>query len=84
MKNSLFLILGAAFGLVLAVLGAFAPSTDSLSANVVARVNGKPISSQDLAFALARLHGDKATSSAERTEALNYLIDQELLVQRGA
>jgi len=83
MKNRLFLGLGAAFGLVLAVCGAIVPSTDSLSANVVARVNGKPILSQDLAFALARLHEDGATSSATHAEALNYLIDQELLVQRG-
>ncbi len=78
--------LGAGIGMVLAVLGALAPSTHpKLSGSVLARVNGKPITRQDLAFALERLYGSRPQkpSPQEHQTALRFLIDQELLIQRG-
>lgn len=70
-------------GLMLSMVGAFAPHSDSLPANVAACVNGKPIFTSELMLALERLYGDDAVAPEQRVETLNYLIDQELLVQRG-
>src|SRR5262245_21467689 len=76
---------GAAIGLLLAVAGALAPTASDFSGNVVARINGKAITLQDVDFALERLTGDRhvAATPEERREALQWLIDQELLIQRG-
>jgi parvulin-like peptidyl-prolyl isomerase len=70
-------------GAVLAAVGALAPSSARLSDGVIARVNGKAITEQELTLALARLGHGTASSPQQRREVLNYLIDQELLVQRG-
>ena len=76
---------GAAVGILLAAAGALVPTASDFSGSVVARVNGKAITSQDLDFALERLAGDShsAATHAERLAALQRLIDQELLIQRG-
>ena len=75
--------LGAALGLLLAAPGAFvAPSAD-LSAHGVARVSGKEIIRHELDLAVARTSGPRATTHAQRRSALEFLIDQELLIQRG-
>lgn len=61
--------------------GAFVRSPQGLSGDVLARVNGKALTVQDLAFALER----SASKSPDRRhrETLDLLIDQELLIQRG-
>jgi hypothetical protein len=77
--------LGAAVGILLAVTGALAPTRGTLPDNVVARVNDKIITRSDLLVAQSRLAADGRVSSAltARPEALHFLIDQELLIQRG-
>src|SRR5712692_2107847 len=76
---------GAAVGILLAAVGALVPTASDFSGSVVARVNGRAITSQDLDFALDRLAGDShsAVTHEERLAALQRLIDQELLIQRG-
>jgi parvulin-like peptidyl-prolyl isomerase len=76
---------GAAVGIFLAAAGALVPTANDFSGNVLARVNGKAVTAQDVDFARGRLSGDgdKAVTSAERLVALRWLIDQELLIQRG-
>src|SRR6266545_4899698 len=76
---------GAAVGILLAVAGALVPTANEFTRNVVARVNGKAITSQDVDFALGRLAGDGhvTVTHEERLETLQRLIDQELLIQRG-
>jgi parvulin-like peptidyl-prolyl isomerase len=76
---------GAVAGVLLAAAGALVPTAADLSGDVVARVNGKAITAQDVDFALGRLSGDgPATVIPEkRVTALQWLIDQELLIQRG-
>src|SRR4030095_1528384 len=76
---------GPAVGILLAVAGALVPTAHEFTGNVVARVNGKAITSQDVDFALGRLAGDGhvAVTHEERLETLQRLIDQELLIQRG-
>lgn len=71
--------LGAALGLGLAVAGAFAVPSAGLSDHVVARVNGTDISRRQL----DRTADPQATPQAQRRQALELLIDQELLIQRG-
>lgn len=77
--------LGAVLGLGLATAGAFSSAKDSLPEAAVARVNGKVITRQALDFALERL-GRKSpalTDSEHRRRALDFLVEQELLIQRG-
>jgi parvulin-like peptidyl-prolyl isomerase len=77
---------GVALGILLAAAGALTPTTRSFSGTVVARVNGKAITSHDLQVALERRasnEGRSAITPEERQEVMNFLIDQELLVQRG-
>lgn len=74
---------GAVIGMVLAAAGALLPPTGNLSGNIVASVNGRAITVQELAFAHQRLVGDHPLPREERLELLNRLIDQELLIQRG-
>lgn len=83
MGKRVLLSVGAALGLVLTVVGALAPTPNILPAGVAAHVNGKPITRAELTLALARMSGGDAASPEQRAETLNYLIDQELLVQRG-
>lgn len=71
--------LGAALGLGLAVAGAFAVPSAGLSDHVVARVNGTDISRRQL----DRTADPQVTPQAQRRQALELLIDQELLIQRG-
>ncbi len=84
-RARLALGVGAAVGILLAVAGALVPTASDFSGSVIARVNGKVITAQDLDFALDRLAGDShhAATHAERLAALQRLIDQELLIQRG-
>ncbi len=74
---------GAAIGILLSVAGALVPATSDFSGHVIARVNEKGISSQDLAFALGRLSNGRPTTHEPRLQVLQHLIDQELLIQRG-
>ena len=71
--------LGAALGLGLAAAGAFAVPSADLADHVVARVNGTDISRRQL----DRTADPQATAQAQRRQALELLIDQELLIQRG-
>lgn len=72
-------------GILFAAAGALVPSAGDFSGNVLAWVNRKAITSQDLELALARRTNDSHVSLTPvvRREVLNFLIDQELLVQRG-
>ena len=83
--TQIILSIGAAVGILLAAAGALVPTASDFSGSVVARVNGKAITSQDLDFALARLAGDSHNTAthAERLAVLQWLIDQELLIQHG-
>jgi parvulin-like peptidyl-prolyl isomerase len=76
---------GAAAGILLAAAGALAPTAEDFAGSVIARVNGKAITSHDLVLALGRLADDGRVSPPPtgRQEALDFLIDQELLIQRG-
>jgi hypothetical protein len=81
LQRRMLLGLGAAVGLLLALSGAFVRSPHDLSGNMLARVNGKAITVQALAFALARSASE--TPNGRQRETLDFLIDQELLIQRG-
>jgi parvulin-like peptidyl-prolyl isomerase len=83
MKTSWLLGIGMVLSAVLAAVGAFRPHCTLPSDGVVARVNCKAITEQELSLALARLGNNTANSPQQRREVLNYMIDQELLVQRG-
>lgn len=61
----------------MAFAGAFVPSAQDISEGVLARVNGIAITERDVALALERSPG------SDLREVLAFLIDQELLVQRG-
>ncbi len=77
------LSVGTAVGVLLATAGALVPTGNDFSGNVLARVNGKAITSQDVEFAFERIAGDTPATQAQRLETLQRLIDQELLIQRG-
>jgi parvulin-like peptidyl-prolyl isomerase len=83
MDNRLILVVGVVGGFVLVAFGALAPALRDLSHDVVARVNGKTITAEELAFALERGGKAEAVTRERRLEVLRQLIDQELLVQRG-
>ena len=76
---------GAVAGILLSAAGALVPTATDFSGNVVARVNGKALTAQDVDFALERLSDDgpAAITSEKQVIALQWLIDQELLIQRG-
>lgn len=74
---------GVAVGFVLAAFGTLAPTFKDLSNGVVARVNGKIITAEELTFALERSGKTGAVTREQRVAVLRQLIDQELLVQRG-
>ncbi|MCS6926395.1 MAG: peptidyl-prolyl cis-trans isomerase [Candidatus Binatia bacterium] len=68
---------GAAVGLVLALAGAFVPSSLTVAEPVLARVNGKAITREEVSVALER------SASKDLRATLAFLVDQELLIQRG-
>ena len=75
--------LGAALGLLVAATGSFVVPATDFSVHGVARVNGKEITRRELDLAVARTLGGRPTTHAQRRSALEFLIDQELLIQRG-
>jgi parvulin-like peptidyl-prolyl isomerase len=83
MNSNILLGVGVAVGLVLAAFGALAPVIEAPETGVVARVNGKSVRAEDLAFALERSGKAESATREQRLEILNQLIDQELLIQRG-
>ncbi len=83
MGTRLLLRVGATLGLVLVAVGAFVPAPRHFPPGTAALVNGTPLPTSELTLALARLYGGDTASPEQRAEALHYLIDQELLVQRG-
>lgn len=80
-QRHLVLGIGAAGGIFLAMAGAFIPTFQEVSGDILARVNGKAISVQDLTFALEQSASENPDGSYRET--LNFLIAQELLIQRG-
>lgn len=87
-RATLLLVLGTAAGIALAAFGIVrsggdnSPDTDG----AVALVNGQPISRESferLAESMAGERNQTELASAARNELLQYLIDQELLFQRG-
>jgi len=87
-KARLLLLAGAAAGLALAAVGTLAPARPSgaLARGEVARVNGVAIPADALERALAGLESDRRAvpPESDRARVLERLIDEELLVQRGA
>jgi parvulin-like peptidyl-prolyl isomerase len=83
MNNKVILAVGVVIGFMLAAFGALAPTLEDLPNDVVARVNGKAITAEELAFALERSGKAEAVTREQRLAVLRQLIDQELLVQRG-
>ncbi len=84
----LLLTVGAVLGVILAAAGLVRsgrPSTSTLPASAVARVNDELIRSEDYQRAVTGLAQDKrdALDDAQRRHVLDRLIDEELLVQRG-
>ncbi len=77
-------VCGIALGIVLAFNGSD-PHTNTLTDNGIALVNGKPITAEDYARAVAMLASDKRTdiTDADRAHVLTRLIDEELLIQHG-
>lgn len=74
-------------GLVLAVVSALgAPRPDALGLGAAAVVNGRAIPKQAVARAVEALESDKRNlvTKQDADAALERLIDEELLVQRGA
>ncbi|HJY81583.1 MAG TPA: peptidyl-prolyl cis-trans isomerase [Candidatus Binatia bacterium] len=82
-RASMLLGVGVTVGILLAAAGALMPTASDFSGNIVARVNGKAITSHEVELVLQRLDRNGAAPAEERREALQRLIDQELLVQRG-
>lgn len=87
-RSSVFLITGAALGLLLAGLGVLRERTEfdsDLESSIAATVNGVPIENEAFEQAVSLLAADarNAIGPAERTHVLNRLIEEELLVQRA-
>jgi hypothetical protein len=87
-RGSTLLALGAALGVVLAAAGLLASGRESSSgipSDAVARVNGTTIRMADYERTLSALAGDRreGLSADDRRRALDRLVDEELLVQRG-
>ena len=80
------LLMGALAGLLIAALAAVPrPDTDLTSDGAIARVNHQHIDRTAFASAYQALLADKnkAPTAADRKMALDRLIEEELLVQRG-
>jgi parvulin-like peptidyl-prolyl isomerase len=87
-RGSTLLALGAGLGVVLAAAGLLASGRETSSrvpADAVARVNGAAIRMADYERTLSALAGDRrdGLSADDRRRALDRLVDEELLVQRG-
>ena len=84
-RDTLFLVAGVA-GLAAAAFGAIgAPRVDALGIGAAATVDGRPISREAADRAVQALANDKRNpvTAADETGALEHLIEEELLVQRG-
>jgi hypothetical protein len=82
----LLLAAGALGGLLLAGAGLFSSAAPQrVPAHAVALVNGKPILRSDWQAQVEVLQGEPwaRTTPAQRNEALQSMIDEELFVQRG-
>jgi len=55
---------------------------DQTSGDVVVRVNGSPITSDEVAFSLRGAHGSRISTEVKR-KTIENLIDQELIYQKG-
>jgi hypothetical protein len=87
-RGSALLALGAGLGVLLAAAGLLASgrgSTRRVPPGVAARVNGAMVRMDDYQRTLNALAGDRREEldEADRRRALDRLIDEELLVQRG-
>ncbi len=79
---------GAVLGMALGVVSAFnasGPHPSVPSEDAIALVNGKAVTKEDYARAVAMVASDKRTAvtDADRTYVLDRLIDEELLIQYG-
>lgn len=84
-RDTLYLAAGAA-GLAAAAFGAIgAPRFDALGIGAAATVDGRPISREAADRAVQALSNDKRNpvTAADEKAALEHLIEEELLVQRG-
>lgn len=84
-RDRLFLVAGVA-GLAAAALGAIgAPRVDALGLGAAAVVDGRPIPREAVVRAVEALATDKRNrvTKADEALALERLIDEEVLVQRG-
>jgi hypothetical protein len=82
------LAVGAVVGVLLGVATAFQtsdPDVRTFPDDAIALVNGRPISEEEYARAVALLASDKRTgvTDEDRAHVLNRLLEEELLVQRG-
>jgi hypothetical protein len=84
-RPMVLLVVGAGLGTLLAAAGLSAPGEGRLPPGVVALVNGELIREEDYARALDAIAADTRASLGEddRRHALDRLIEEELLVQRG-
>ena len=84
----LLLAVGSVIGVLLGVVAAFQGNSldeSVLPGDVIALVNGRPISEEEYARAMALLASDKRTgiTDVDRAHVLNRLIEEELLIQQG-
>jgi len=81
----ILLVGGAALGALLAAAGLSARNLDRLPVGAIALVNGEPVREEDYARALDAIAADSRAplSEDDRRHALDRLIEEELLVQRG-
>jgi parvulin-like peptidyl-prolyl isomerase len=84
-RAAILLVLGMAAGAGMAAWGLTTGERGGLPADLVARVNGQPIRSDEYERLLAALDADRRApiDDAARRHVLDRLIDEELLVQRG-
>ena len=88
-RRAVFLLgLGAALGAALAAAGLVGGGHSgggALPADVVARINGTAIRTEDYERAVAALAGDRRDGAdvEQRRHVLDRLIDEELIIQRG-
>lgn len=84
----LLLVVGAVLGIIFGVVSTLQESRPNVNAvpdEAIALVNGKSITAEDYARAVAMVASDKRTdvTAADRAYVLNRLIDEELLIQYG-
>jgi len=83
-KNALFLLVGFILAHIFGGCTAKKEATKSseTEGKVVAKVNGTPITEEDLSFRLHGAHGERRVSGAQQ-RALDDVITEELLYQQG-